>query len=55
MNAQSPDFKLKPRWCSCKPKEPVEETIFKDDGECKCGINKHHYHCVKCGKVNQIG
>ena len=29
--------------------------IFKNDGECTCGINKHHYHCSSCGCLTQIG
>ena len=39
-------------WCEC------EESTFgsyPQDGECSCGIYKHHVHCGKCGKISQIG
>lgn len=26
-----------------------------NDGECSCGIHKHHWHCGRCGKITQIG
>ena len=46
---------LKPttKWCRCGEEEG--EWIFLDDGECECGIHKHHYHCSRCGKVLQVG
>jgi len=25
------------------------------DGECPCGVTKHHYHCVKCRRIVQTG
>ena len=40
------------KWCQCD--EPGESD-FKDDGECSCGVEKHHYHCTACGKLTQIG
>lgn len=39
-------------WCRCKKSY---STVFMDDGECDCGIHKHHYHCECCNKVTQIG
>jgi len=40
-------------WCKCG--YDGMDTIFKDDGECTCGVQKHHYHCPKCLKIQQIG
>lgn len=34
---------------------PKHDWIFKDDGECTCGVNKHHYHCAVDGKITQVG
>jgi hypothetical protein len=39
-------------WCRC---EDSDDSEFRDDGECNCGVHKHHYHCVGCGKITQIG
>jgi hypothetical protein len=25
------------------------------DGECECGMWKHHVHCATCGGVSQVG
>jgi len=41
-------------WCECDTASPGE-WIFRDDGACACGINKHHYHCPHCGGVKQVG
>lgn len=39
-------------WCECsKP----ELGSFAENGQCKCGVEKHHYHCAKCSKIFQIG
>lgn len=50
--------KLRPTWCDCNP-----ETLkcndnflcYPDDGECTCGIYKHHVHCRFCMGVSQVG
>lgn len=39
-------------WCQCEDKTRVKLFC---DGECKCPIHKHHYHCTTCGNVVQIG
>ena len=39
-------------WCKCG--NPSNETRFYDDGEGKW-VHKHHYVCIDCGKVVQIG
>ena len=44
--------KLSPEWCECGPDE--EFLCYPEDGECTCGIYKHHVHCT-CGKVSQVG
>ena len=39
-------------WCKC---DSVLGSDFYDNDECDCGVSKHHYHCLNCGKVTQIG
>jgi hypothetical protein len=39
-------------WCKCE--EPTFGS-YPEDGECECGMNKHHVHCGICGKISQIG
>ena len=39
-------------WCDCGKST---DSDFRDDDECDCGIEKHHYHCTNCGHVSQIG
>jgi hypothetical protein len=40
-------------WCKCEQSDvPVD---FRDDFECDCGVDKHHYHCTICGGIWQIG
>ena len=40
-------------WCSCS--EDATFGGYPKDGECDCGIYKHHIHCGRCGKIVQIG
>jgi len=28
---------------------------YPTDGQCDCGMWKHHVHCGTCGKISQIG
>ena len=42
---------LRPEWCKC---ENGTFDSYPGDGQCKCGIIKHHVHC-QCGGVLQIG
>lgn len=44
---------LTPEWCSCG--YDGDEIVFRDDGDCTCGIHRHHYHCAQCGGLTQIG
>ncbi len=41
-------------WCRCTS---IEYTFgsYPEDGECNCGVHKHHVHCGTCGKISQIG
>jgi len=39
-------------WCHC---DKQEAGSFLMDGECNCGVNKHHVHCRNCKKILQIG
>jgi hypothetical protein len=40
-------------WCRCGEKETFGS--YPEDGQCDCGIHKHHVHCGTCGKVSQVG
>ena len=40
-------------WCKCGNEKGSYFTG--DDGDCNCGIYKHHYHCRLCDGVTQIG
>lgn len=44
--------KLTSEWCKCG--ERWEFLCYPEDGECTCGVYKHHVHCV-CGKISQVG
>lgn len=44
-------FILKPVWCD---REDCEFHSYPQDGECPCGMYKHHVHCQH-GKVTQVG
>ena len=39
-------------WCEC---DNPDFGHYWNDGECDCGIYKHHIHCSNCGCVMQIG
>lgn len=39
--------------CTCE--DEVPDAFYVADGQCECGIQKHHYHCRRCGKIQQIG
>ena len=54
MNQHIEKLKLIPEWCRCNYNDD-RYIIFKDDNECECGTIKHHYHCARCGRVNQVG
>ena len=43
--------KLKAVWCECGNEE---FHSYPEDGECACGMIKHHVHCT-CGGVTQTG
>ena len=43
---------MKNQMCSCD--NPTFGS-YPQDGECDCGMHKHHVHCGNCGKITQIG
>ncbi len=51
--AVAQDPTLIAQWCKCK-KGDEEFLNYPEDGECPCGIDKHHVHCI-CGYVLQVG
>jgi hypothetical protein len=40
-------------WCKCG--DDYTFGRYPGDGECSCGMHKHHVHCGTCGKLSQIG
>ncbi len=45
-------------WCDCPEKDKERCSMgceFRGNGECACGVYKHHYHGGVCGKITQIG
>ena len=48
-------MKLEASWCENVKEHGFENSFYMPDNTCQCGIEKHHYHCGKCGKVTQIG
>lgn len=48
------DENIEPPWCECPDKGNIQ-VIFYEDGQHVCGIHKHHYHCIECKGVVQIG
>lgn len=46
---------LRPEWCQQdKHNIDTEFHSFPEDGECSCGVHKHHVHCTH-GGIIQIG
>ena len=39
----------------CKCPNPEAYPVYMSDGECDCGIDKHHWHCALCKCVVPIG
>ena len=39
-------------WCDC---EVSEFLCYPEDGQCSCGVYKHHVHCKQCGGISQVG
>lgn len=52
-NAKVVKFKFCSNWCECSYDKGGAN--FFDDGECDCGVRKHHYHCPSCGGIIQVG
>lgn len=46
-------LKLIAQWCGCGEKS--EFHSYPQDGQCVCGLFKHHVHCARCGKISQVG
>lgn len=42
------------KWCRC-PADRQTFGSYPQNGECPCGMFKHHVHCGTCGKISQIG
>jgi len=53
MLENAPKFTPKTDWCECGDKETFGS--YPEDGQCICGIYKHHVHCGTCGGITQIG
>lgn len=44
----------KAMWCQCGGSGPEGPVFYADDEHVGC-IQKHHYHCSRCGKIEQVG
>lgn len=40
-------------WCKCGDKQTFGR--YPEDGQCSCGMYKHHVHCGNCDRISQIG
>lgn len=49
---QEADRFMKEEMCSCD--NPTFGS-YPEDGQCHCGMQKHHVHCGTCEKISQIG
>jgi len=45
------EVELRHNWCECGKDE---FHSYPEDGQCVCGMHKHHVHCT-CGGVMQVG
>jgi len=52
-HAGDPRVKLRSGWCECEDGECTFHS-YPADGECSCGVHKHHVHGT-CGGITQIG
>ena len=48
---------LVPNWCTekCQYSGYDGDIVYPQDGECSCGVYKHHVHRVICGHITQVG
>lgn len=51
---EEPEVRVINDWCECEDQDN-SDTLFADDYVCRCGCDKHHYHCLDCGKITQVG
>tara|TARA_R100000789_G_scaffold19432_1_gene22312 strand:- start:672 stop:836 length:165 start_codon:yes stop_codon:yes gene_type:complete len=52
--------KLKGEWCDmavCSEMDDTEDEdiVYSENNQCRCGVDKHHYHRKKCGHIIQVG
>ena len=47
------NFKLKSDWCEFSD-DTCDFYSYPQDGECSCGVYKHHVHCIH-GGIIQVG
>ena len=43
--------KYSSEWCEC---DNHRFHSYPGDGQCVCGVHKHHVHCF-CGGISQVG
>ena len=51
LGGENAEVKLRHNWCECGKDE---FHSYPEDGQCVCGMYKHHVHCT-CGGVMQVG
>lgn len=42
-------------WCVCPESVHARGVEYCEDNTCECGVAKHHYHCMSCRSLLQIG
>lgn len=49
-----PQSEWSSEWCECGSVVGYKSQ-YVGDRMCRCGVDKHHYHCLDCKKIVQIG
>ena len=44
----------KAKGCVCEEDYSLN-WAYADDYSCRCGVDKHHYHCPACRGITQVG
>lgn len=44
---------LQATWCKCP--DGFVDPMYMPDRACPCGVEKHHYHCLACRGISQVG
>lgn len=45
--------RMSSEWCECV--DSSDDVFYMPDFSCRCGVDKHHFHCESCLRITQIG